>query len=69
MATARAWGQLDRDALWQILDEVALGDLTLQSMIFEPGELTLHVATGKKATKRIPARIDLRGYLRPAPTD
>lgn len=69
MATARAWGHLDRDALWQILDQVAQGDLTLQSMIFEPGELVLHVATGKKATKRVPARIDLHGHLRPAPAD
>lgn len=69
VATARAWGRLDRDALWQILDQVAQGDLTLQSMIFEPGELALHVATGKKATKRVPARIDLRGHLRPAPPD
>jgi hypothetical protein len=35
-------------------------------MIFEPGDRVLHLATGRRATKLAPARIDLREHLTPA---
>jgi len=63
---AADWGRIDRDALWRLLDRVGQGDITLQAMIFEPGDRVLHLATGRRATKLAPARIDLREHLAPA---
>lgn len=66
---AADWGRIDRAALWEILDRVGQGDMTLQAMIFEPGDRVLHLATGRRATKLAPARIDLREQLAPAAAD
>ena len=64
-AADRDWGRIDRDALWRMLDGVGQGDLTLQAMIFEPGDRVLHLATGRRATRLAPTRIALRELLTP----
>jgi predicted choloylglycine hydrolase len=38
------------------LDAVNLGDLTLQTMVFEPATLKLHIAMGKAPSSRLPMR-------------
>ena len=62
-ATA-AWGRIDRDAVWRILNRVG-GDSTLQAMIFEPADRVLHLATGRRAANLAPVRLDLRKQLDP----
>lgn len=59
-----AWGRIDRDALWRILNRVG-GDATLQAMIFEPADRVLHLATGRRAATLVPVRLDLREQLAP----
>jgi len=59
-----AWGRIDRDALWRILNRVG-GDSTLQAMIFEPADRVLHLATGRRAATLVPVRLDLREQLAP----
>jgi hypothetical protein len=62
---AGAWGTIDTPALRQLLDRVGRGDLTLQSMIFEPANGRLHIAVGTDATKRPMHRVDVGGLVRP----
>ncbi|MFM7107294.1 MAG: C45 family autoproteolytic acyltransferase/hydrolase [Planctomycetaceae bacterium] len=62
--TARDWGRLDRDAVRRILGRVSRGDLTLQSMIFEPAALMIHLSVGKDATRGEYRPIDLAEKLR-----
>jgi len=53
----------DVPALQQLLREVAQGDMTLQSMIFEPSNRVIYLATGKKATKNAYEKIELSKYF------
>lgn len=60
----RDWGRLDRDALHRTLALVSQGDLTLQSMIFEPRERVVHLAVGRDAARRRLRPIDLTEQFR-----
>jgi len=60
---AAAWGSIDVAGLRRILTRVGQGDLTLQSMIFEPATGVLHLATGHRAAELPIQRIDVRAAL------
>lgn len=66
---ASAWGTIDAAGLRRILAHVAQGDLTLQSMIFEPASGALHVAAGPHAAELAFRRIDLRPLLQAPRTE
>jgi predicted choloylglycine hydrolase len=54
------------DDLRKHLDAVNLGSLTLQTMVFEPRALRLHLAFGEVPSSRLPLRVlDLQPLLRP----
>lgn len=55
----KSFGQVDESQLKQMLGTVAQGDLTMQSMIFEPQSRTIILATGRHATQHVYERIDL----------
>ena len=58
-------GGLDVSKLQQILKDVALGDLNVQAVVFEPGKLTLHLATRSRPAAKGPFyKLDLAPYLR-----
>lgn len=62
----KAEARLTPDDLRKHLDAVNLGMLTLQTMVFEPATLRLHLAIGKvPASKMKLERIDLAPLLRP----
>jgi predicted choloylglycine hydrolase len=63
-ATADKARTFDVPALQQLLREVAQGDMTLQSMIFEPSTGVMYLATGKNAPTRAWERIDVKALLR-----
>src|SRR4029079_11795681 len=59
---------LSVDEVRQHLDAANQGDLTLQTMVFEPRELTLHLAIGKPPTSDDElTAIDLAPYFAPQP--
>ena len=61
---ASAGPPLSREDAWAALGRVHQGDLTLQSMIFEPSTKTVHVAFGAGATTdRQPTAISLTEFL------
>jgi hypothetical protein len=49
--------------LEHLLGRVAQGDMTLQSMIFEPSTRTLYLATGSNAPRKSYHRLDLKRYF------
>jgi predicted choloylglycine hydrolase len=49
-------GRIGVEDVHKRLDAVNLGDLTLQSMVFEPATLKLHVAFGDGPASRLPLR-------------
>jgi hypothetical protein len=56
--------KLDRAAVAKLLDAANQGPHTLQTMIFEPASLKLHLAIGKCPTSALPLReLDLKPYL------
>jgi len=59
----RDWGRFDRQALQKLLALTGQGDLTLQSMIFEPLDRRLLLAVGKRAANRDFHLVDLRPLL------
>jgi hypothetical protein len=60
--------QLDVAAVAQRMDAVNQGDWTVQTMIFEPATLTLHVAFGKGPATRLPLRtLDLAALFAQEP--
>ena len=64
LATAAAIEKLDVAEVFKKLDEVNLGQRTVQSMVFEPGPLVLHVAMGKcPATKGTLEKLDLKPFF------
>jgi len=58
------FGHIDVSLLHSMLGRASQGDMTLQSMVFEPSTLTLYLATGKNAPTRPFERIDLKPLLR-----
>jgi isopenicillin-N N-acyltransferase-like protein len=67
LAEVAAWkGKVDVAAVGKHLDAVNLGTLTLQTMIFEPATLRLHLAIGTvPSSKGNLRRLDLADLLRP----
>ncbi len=63
-ASREQYGKIDVAALQNMLDRSSQGEMTLQSMVFEPSTLTLYLATGKNAPTRPFERIDLKPLLR-----
>lgn len=56
--------KLDRAAVAKLLDAANQGGHTLQTMIFEPAALKLHLAIGKCPTSALPLKeLDLKPYL------
>ena len=63
--TAREqFGRLDVPELQSALARVAQGDMTLQSMIFEPSTGVIYLATGKNAPSRSFRRIELSSLFK-----
>jgi predicted choloylglycine hydrolase len=57
LAEVRTWkGKADREQLRKQLDACNLGNLTLQTMVFEPATLRLHLSIGKTPASRGPLR-------------
>lgn len=53
------------DDIAKKMHEVSQGELTIQSMIFEPGSLKLHLSLGKGPCSAVPPKeIDLNGYFK-----
>ncbi len=50
--------------VWAALNQVHQGEMTLQTMVFEPATRSIHVAFGSgPTTSRTPVRIDLNAFL------
>ena len=63
------FGSIDEKSLEKMLAATAQGDSTLQSMIFEPSNRVIYLATGKDAPTRKFYRLDLKKYfLTPSPS-
>jgi predicted choloylglycine hydrolase len=61
LSKAAASEKLDVADIFKRLDDVNLGPLTVQSMVFEPGPLVLHLAMGScPATKRPLEKLELK---------
>ena len=62
--TARSdYGKITGDEIKSMLDHVAQGNMTLQSMIFEPSNRVIYLARGKHATKNAYEKIELSDYF------
>lgn len=68
LSKAAAMENLDIADVFKKLDEVNQGSQTVQSMIFEPGPLILHLAMGKTpATKGPLETVELKPLFKPSP--
>jgi len=68
LSKASAVEKLGVDDVFKRLDEVNLGPRTVQSMIFEPERLVVHLAMGKcPATKGSLEALDLKPFFEPGP--
>jgi hypothetical protein len=66
LSKAAAVEKLGVADVFQKLDEVNLGQRTVQSMVFEPEPLVLHVAMGKcPATKESLQELKLKPFFEP----
>jgi isopenicillin-N N-acyltransferase like protein len=61
--SAGLFGKIDAGAIEKMLGQVAQGNETLQSMVFEPANRVIYLATGAEATKRGYQKIELKGYF------
>jgi isopenicillin-N N-acyltransferase-like protein len=64
--SAKEFGSLDVPSIEKMLSHVVQGeggDMTLQSMIFEPANRVIYLATGADAPSRAFERIDLKPYF------
>jgi len=59
----RQFGQIDEPAMQNLLARVSQGKLTLQSMVFEPANRVIYLATGANAPSHLYQRLDLKGYF------
>ena len=58
-------GGLGVDELKKVLKDVALGDLNVQAVVFEPGQLVVHLATRSRPAAKGPFhKLDLSPYLK-----
>jgi predicted choloylglycine hydrolase len=64
LATAQ-YGKIDPASIESMLAQVAQGNMTLQSMIFEPSTRAMYLATGANAASRQFYRLDLNPYFNP----
>ena len=56
-------GEASVEQVQRVLDEVHQRELTIQTMVFEPSAMALHVAFGPGPTTRVPlTRIELAPY-------
>ena len=63
---ARKLDQLDVSDVAKKLDEVNMGGLTVQTMIFEPATLKLHLAIGSCPASGLPMKeLDLKPLFKP----
>ncbi|MGH7213573.1 MAG: C45 family autoproteolytic acyltransferase/hydrolase [Tepidisphaeraceae bacterium] len=62
--SAEQFGKIDAGAVQRMLAEAAQGNMTMQSMVFEPSTLTMYLAVGANAPRQTWHRIDLREYFR-----
>jgi hypothetical protein len=70
LSKAAAFEKLGVADIFQKLDEVNQGPRTVQSMVFEPDPLVVHVAMGKcPATKGTLERLQLKPFFEPAPSE
>lgn len=61
--SVQQFGRIDAAAIERMLDGVAAGKATLQSMVFEPSSRVIYLAVGAEATKREYQKIDLKAYF------
>ena len=59
----KEFGKIEPTKIEAMLGKVAQGDDTLQSMVFEPSNRVLYLATGTEATKNPYQKIDLKKYF------
>ncbi len=57
------FGSIDEKVIEKILAAAAQGNMTLQSMVFEPSNRVIYLATGSNAPSRPFQRIDLKKYF------
>jgi isopenicillin-N N-acyltransferase like protein len=63
---ARKLGELDVADVAQKLDDVNMGQMTVQTMIFEPATLKLHLAIGSSPSSALPLKLlELKPLLTP----
>ncbi|MEO6567281.1 MAG: C45 family peptidase [Opitutaceae bacterium] len=63
--TSRAdFGKIDVPRIESMLDHVAQGNMTLQSMVFEPANRVIYLSRGKNATKQPYEKIDLAPHFK-----
>lgn len=59
-ASIAKFGNASREDVEKMLDNVSMGNMTLQSMIFEPANRVIYLATGANATSREYHRLNLK---------
>jgi hypothetical protein len=57
------FGKIDPSSIETMLAKVAQGDMTLQSMVFEPSTQVMYLAVGANASKNPYHKIDLKAYF------
>jgi hypothetical protein len=62
-AAAKSFGHVSRADVEHMLAGVAQGDMTLQSMIFEPRNRVIYLAVGKNAPSHAYHALDLKPYF------
>lgn len=62
-ASGREFGHIDANAVGDMLARVSQGKYTLQSMVFEPANRVMYLATGRNAPGGTFHRLDLREYF------
>ena len=61
--SAKDFGDVSRPGLEAMMGEVAMGKMTLQSMVFEPANRVMYLAVGKNAPERGFSELNLRKYF------
>jgi predicted choloylglycine hydrolase len=61
--SAAEFGKIDRAEVQSMLSHVAQGNMTLQSMVFEPSHRVIYLSTGAHATALPYHRLDLAKYF------
>jgi isopenicillin-N N-acyltransferase like protein len=62
-ASAEAFGDVSREDVQGMMGAVAMGKMTLQSMVFEPSTRVMYLAVGKNAPEKGFHRLDLKQYF------